>query len=275
MLARNPRAITPNAGEGKQVSPWNALRNRGKSLLLNFKNKIDLHHELDYSKHKLYMCDNVRLSSCSKEPDTMRWIETFSKEDVFFDIGANAGAYSLLASLYAKQVYAFEPAVTNFSLLSKNIILNVQKKRIENNVCPFNIALSDKTQKETLKYINVNTGKSGHQIKDTIDGFGQNFVPQYSHLMICYALDDFIETFEIPKPNHMKIDVDGIEWEILQGARKTLDSSSLKSIMVEIDIHSPKAKLITDLLAQKSFQLHDKYLLVPGTGMHNHLFKRK
>ena len=58
--------------------------------------------ELDYPEHKLLLCDNVRIASCAKEPETVHWIETFSKDDTVFDIGANVGAYTLIMSLYAK-----------------------------------------------------------------------------------------------------------------------------------------------------------------------------
>src|SRR5262245_24362605 len=54
-----------------------------------------------------------RLQSVRKEPWTARWINEFIKPgDVVYDIGANVGAYALLAAKVTKhraRVYAFEP----------------------------------------------------------------------------------------------------------------------------------------------------------------------
>ena len=50
---------------------------------------------------------------------------TFSEGDVFWDIGANVGAYSLIAARVTKAtVLAFEPSAQTFSLLVKNVELN-------------------------------------------------------------------------------------------------------------------------------------------------------
>ena len=47
-------------------------------------------------------------SACRKEPDTVRWIEEYLSEgDVFYDIGANVGAYSLVAASIFKQVTVY------------------------------------------------------------------------------------------------------------------------------------------------------------------------
>lgn len=74
------------------------------------KDKFDTYGELDYNKGKFYMFDSIRTHSYAKEPETVRWIETFNKKDIAYDIGANVGAYSLIMSKYSKEVYAFEPA---------------------------------------------------------------------------------------------------------------------------------------------------------------------
>ncbi len=66
-----------------------ALKKRIKLALLDLRDKINISTELDYPKHKIYMCDNIRSRSCQKEPDTVCWIEGFSKSDTIFDIGSN------------------------------------------------------------------------------------------------------------------------------------------------------------------------------------------
>jgi hypothetical protein len=53
--------------------------------------------------------------------------------------------------------------------------------------------------------------------------------------MVGYSVDAFIETYRPEFPNHIKIDVDGIENRIISGAVKTLADVRLKSLLVELD----------------------------------------
>ena len=50
---------------------------------------------------------------------------------------------------------------------------------------------------------------------------------------LAYRIDDFIETFGLSRPDHIKIDVDGVEGLILRGAAKTL--TSVRSVLVEVE----------------------------------------
>ena len=46
----------------------------------------------------------------TKEPDTIDWINNFESDEVFFDIGANVGIYSIWATMHRKvRTFAFEP----------------------------------------------------------------------------------------------------------------------------------------------------------------------
>ena len=95
------------------------------------KENIVLIRKMDYDAKPILMNIessleyNVRLHSCAKEPETVRWIEEYVREgDVIFDIGANVGAYSLVTSKVANgkaRVYAFEPSFLNFAQLCRNI----------------------------------------------------------------------------------------------------------------------------------------------------------
>ena len=61
----------------------------------------------------------------TKEPETIEWIKSFSKSDVFLDVGANIGIYSLYASIvHGLKVIAVEPMISNFYLLSLNLERN-------------------------------------------------------------------------------------------------------------------------------------------------------
>ena len=79
-----------------------------------------------------------------KEPEMLDWLdENLQEGDIFFDVGANVGIYSIYAALRKPKarVYAFEPEYSNLHQLKMNIINN----DLLNNVIPFAIAISDQT----------------------------------------------------------------------------------------------------------------------------------
>jgi FkbM family methyltransferase len=63
----------------------------------------------------------------TKEPETIEWLrENLRDGDVFYDVGANIGLYSLYAAKLrpACRVFAFEPESHNFGNLCRNLLLN-------------------------------------------------------------------------------------------------------------------------------------------------------
>lgn len=245
----------------KQMIEYQALSD---PALIEIKNSINLTGKMDYARHDIYLhVDSMteyetRLHSCRKEPDTVEWIEDFMKPgDIFYDVGANVGVYSLVAAKYfagAVKVYAFEPAFLNFSQLCRNIFLN----NCQEAVVPLLVALSDKTSIDDFNFHDLVTGGSLHTLGETVDHKGEVFTPVVTQRMLSYRLDDLIEQFKIPKPSHIKIDVDGIEKAVLQGAPNTLSSSSLRSVDVEL-AEGDGQREITELLIRKGFKLDSQH----------------
>ena len=73
------------------------------------KSNINVTRKLDFEKSDIHLSIEsdieytTRLASCAKEPEMITWFEKFFKEgDVFYDIGANIGAYSLVAAILFK-----------------------------------------------------------------------------------------------------------------------------------------------------------------------------
>ena len=148
--------------------------------LIELRNGIKVTGKMDYARHDIYLhVDSMteyetRLHSCRKEPDTVQWIEDSMKPgDIFYDVGANVGAYSLVAAKCfagAVKVYAFEPAFLNFSQLCRNIFLN----NCQETVFPLSVALSDKTIIDEFNYHDLVTGGSLHTLGETIDHKGDS-----------------------------------------------------------------------------------------------------
>ena len=63
-----------------------------------------------------------RAKTLLTEEEIIKWIDSSNKGDIFYDIGANVGNYSLYAAkTKGIKVYAFEPEINNVQLLYSNV----------------------------------------------------------------------------------------------------------------------------------------------------------
>jgi FkbM family methyltransferase len=150
----------------------------------------------------------------TKEPETIAWIDSFINGDVFFDVGANIGIYSLYcAAIHPKcNIIAFEPDKKNYNRLVENIGLNYFTK-----IFPLISIVSDKTGCMGFESCYSEIGSSGGQM--CVEG---NY--------ICTSIDSW------DCPNHIKIDIDGQELKVVHGMKETLKNKTLKSVLIEIDL---------------------------------------
>ncbi|PSJ17075.1 FkbM family methyltransferase [Nitrosomonas supralitoralis] len=167
-----------------------------------------------------------------KEPDTLDWLDSFEPGSCYFDIGANIGQYSLYpAKKYGNtvQVFAFEPQSNNYYALNKNIYLN----NLGNHILSYCVAVSGRSEFSKLyipKFIpGGNRSQFGHEDLE-------NMKMPATHIqgMFGVTLDDLCGQWGFPCPNYMKIDVDGIEISILEGASAILANPALRSVIVEL-----------------------------------------
>lgn len=240
---------------------------------VTLKSGINVVKKLDYKRRDVFLSVEsdfeyrVRLHSCEKEPDTVQWIEDFLEEGaVLYDIGANDGAYSLVASKFHDgkvKVYAFEPSFLNFTQLCKNVLLN----DCQESVIPLQIALSDTTAIEDFNYRTLVPGAAVHAFGEAIGIGGEAFTPVAKQPVLGYRLDDLISQFQMPTPNHLKIDVDGIEYSILRGMEQTLSQGVVRSLMVEVNPARGESEETIAFLTSKGFVLRSNHGV-------NHLFSR-
>ncbi len=135
-----------------------------------------------------------------------------------FNIGANIGYYTLIASISADEtgnVVAFEPAEQNFQLLRKNISDNHLR-----NVEARNEAVSDSEGKLKLFLSESNSGD--HQIYTSHDS-------RMAQEIDAITLDAFHEKSAL-SPEVLIIDVQGAELKVLRGFRKYLSLASRKPV---------------------------------------------
>lgn len=218
-------------------------------LRIKLRNMLSVVKELDYSRYKILMefdsnIEEKRLRACKKEPKTVKWIEDYMKQgEIFYDVGACVGSYSFVAWANGCKVYAFEPSFSNFASLCKNIYLN------KADIIPLQVVVSDKTGLYPFRYSDISAGSALHNSNKT----------QFTQNISNYRLDDLIKQFELPIPNHIKIDTDGFELKVLKGAEKTLFKPEVHSILIEaIETHSDYSKIM-NYLAKAKFSMKAKY----------------
>ena len=168
----------------------------------------------------------------TKEPETIAWIDDrVLPGDVFYDIGANIGVFSLYSAKVKKaKVIAFEPHAKSYGILNENIFLN----DLLGLVLAFNLAVHEETKISTLHVSEMYAGKAGNSFDEPIGSTGQMFEPMFLQGVLGVSLDDFIDSFDMPFPRHIKIDVDGNEDKVVAGMKKTLLDSRLSTIAVEL-----------------------------------------
>ena len=147
--------------------------------------------------------------------------EAVEEADIFVDLGANIGYFTLLAARHMGErgkIYAFEPEPTNYSLLLKNIEVNGY-----NNIIPVQKAVSNTNGTVRFFLDRVDTG--GHTIYQP-EG-RKEFIEIES-----VTLDEFFKDkgFHI---DVIKMDVEGAEAAALQGMEEIIRENSNLKLFIE------------------------------------------
>ena len=164
--------------------------------------------------------------------------------EIFLDIGANIGAYSvIMASLPSiRAVHAFEPTPNTFEELSANIGLNLHASKVV--VHP--TALSD--SKKTVSFGIVSDFSGANSIVETSIHETDKFASQFE--VNCLPLD------EILADQHtiisIKIDVEGHELQTLAGARNLLTKNR---VILQIENYNPADPSLLSALTHCGYRM--------------------
>jgi len=212
----------------------------------------------------------------NKEPDTLDWIDTHLKEgDTLYDIGANIGQYSLYAAKCLNgnaQILTFEPEALNFAKLNRNIVLN----NLGQTITAYPLAISDKTRIDHFYSKAFKTGAALHALGRPITQGEKPFEPQNRQGIMAVSLDDLTHKFGLPFPTHIKVDVDGLEDHLIDGATNTLKDPRLKTFLIEVYMHADIPQKIQKAFAVAGFTLSNADLISFTQGeAHNLIYTRK
>lgn len=180
----------------------------------------------------------------TKEPDTINWISKFDSSDIFWDIGANVGIYSVVAAAKGCQVIAFEPSALNLECLVRNALIN----RLEGAISIMPLALGASTSVDTfyMSRDNFRVGGAHNSINQPINQHGGQLVNAHSILWPSITMDRAMLDFSLEQPTHIKIDVDGCEIQVIEGGLKVLQS--VKSVLIEVYEDNHAASEISKML---------------------------
>ena len=185
-----------------------------------------------------------------KEPETLSWIESFDKGSVLWDIGANIGLYSLYAAKVRNcNVVAFEPSVFCLEFLARNIWLNDLHEQI--TIVPN--ALSDTTQTNLLTLYSREWGESSNSFGTTLDQDGNEIDASFNYRILGITMDEALTKFNLPEPQHIKIDVDGIEPMILLGGAEIL--KVVQSVSIEVPTYAGAKQKVAEILTSAGLYL--------------------
>lgn len=175
-------------------------------------------------------------------------LSTLGEGDTFLDVGAHYGYFSLLASSIVGDdggVVSIEASKSTFSILAQNL-------KDKKNITPFNIAISAKREalnfyEYPLIYSEYNS-LNADQYEDS--KWAKNIEPNVI-IIEAYRLDEFVKEENII-PDFIKIDVEGVEDQVITGMQAILESDRSPIIAMEYIVHeeedSPHDRAIRLLL---------------------------
>lgn len=189
-----------------------------------------------------------RIGACAKEPWTVAFIDQIPQDGWFIDVGANTGPYTLVATSRGIHTVAIEPGYETFRSLCHNLTLNGWLDR----AIPMCLGLSNKTGFDWFHYSDMRSGANDHVVGGTQKvGFHSQVIP-------VMRLDDLVGMLQVNgAPLYIKIDVDGSERAVLEGAERLLATDQVKGMIVEFDRKS--AETLVPWLAERGWNITARY----------------
>ncbi len=200
------------------------------------------------------------------EPELLDFIDSIPRGGVYYDIGASTGIFACYAAAKGLDVYAFEPEAQNFSLLDHNNYLN------DGRMHCFNLALSD--TRGLGKMYSAKFEAAGHMkiLDQPRYVAGGTFEPDHVATVLKYPLDGWVADFCAPRPEYIKVDVDGAEYEVLLGAKNLL--RDVRAIFIELYDSSPQAALVSGILDELGFRLESRHQVQHYADLWNCVYRK-
>jgi FkbM family methyltransferase len=204
-------------------------------------------YELPTRFGKIFLRDNF--GDITNLPDLLYrnvyGCEHLQEDGVILDIGANIGLFAVWAAFLnpGRQIFCFEPLASNVRLIGRNC-----PTAIVHRVALGRVRATKKLRVDHHSIMASSVATSWPTIEEEFE-----VIP----------LDEFVRQHAIERVAFMKIDTEGMEVEILDGARETL----CKTIRISMETHSPELhRQVAQRLSDAGFAIEDKGF-TDGTGL--------
>ena len=201
-----------------------------------------------------------------------------------FDVGCYKGSFTkkILQLIKKKKVkfYLFDA--------NKNVSQYISGLLKLKNICYNEIALHNKNGKAVYHH-NASFESSGSSLSTIIKNdsfwiFSRNLILKMFFLstkgfskysVSTITLDTFVKKNKIKSIDLLKVDIEGSEHQMLQGAKKTLKKNKIKTILIEIcdikKVYEKKEKKILNFLKKNNFDLLKKNIYFSPSFLSNHM----
>jgi FkbM family methyltransferase len=193
----------------------------------------------------LWMFADLRFEPGYMNGDHEPWIQGLLESELrqgncYFDVGAHSGFFCLIASRFvgpSGNIVAFEPDPDNVAALRANMAKNcITQVAVEES------AVWSSVGQVTFERAPDHSNRTQGRITASLD-------PAIVHISVpSVRLDDMVFRKGYPVPHLIKMDIEGAEWEALQGARRLLKEAKPK-LLCEVHQPSDMAR-ISDYLKQ-------------------------
>ena len=197
-----------------------------------------------------------KVSGCNLFKDLKSLLK--SESPVCFDVGANEGqTIKLLQEVFrSPRIYAFEP--------SSEVFTKLRSRRYRSDVFLYNFTLGrQNSQEEFINYEDSRLSSFFPLSTDEESQFGHLKIKAKESVEI-KTIDWFLTRYQINEIDLLKIDTQGYDLQVLQGASESFRRGSIKNVYVELNFlklyeNQADAQQITRFLTEHNFHLVDYY----------------
>ncbi len=210
------------------------ILNPNESVVTTFSDHIRI-----YYKYPTQFSPSLVIYRELVEPEYEFLRHILNKNSVFFDVGAGIGMYSIFAARFVNgNIHSFEPVEENIQTIKINLKANSCNSKVKLNA----VALSNKEGFGRMK-------KGKKLFLSRLYDVSTNY---HDNSINVTKLDTYCSRHNIKHIDILKIDAEGHEPEIIEGAEKMLNAKKINIIILELD---PKLKKFYIFLKNKGFEL--------------------
>ena len=212
------------------------------------------------------------------EPIMELLLREFSTQDVFLDVGANFGAYTIRAARLPaspRRIYAVEPSPGPYTALLENISLN----GVGDTCAPLAVVIGRGDGFVTFAVDSLDPSTGTSHVSSPHEAAHRPTGALWKPLSVtttvpCFSIDNLVESGTIEPPTVVKIDAEGYEGDIIAGMRRS--ASGVRVLALEIHPDRLQGAPSPDALLREIERLGFEEVATAGTGrQQHHLFRAR